>query len=229
MASKGVHQGFGRLHDAAFVAPRLHGRSVHREADARTRRQTFGVGRRPAQLHRVYLLVVFAGAVVDDVVENDVVGAAHVEGIIGGAEMRPVVFGGFAVGEFVQVVVVIADHAVNGDSERCELLPDFGEQLRRVPYDFAQQNRGLIDSLRFFCGRCGLQRRDYLGAEPFEMLVGLGLRVGDGQQFVTCRGSGPRLQFEVETFGRRGVGEEKLRDALFERCDVPRRGYDADE
>ena len=124
MASKGVHQGFGRLHDAAFVAPRLHGRSVHREADARTRRQTFGVGRRPAQLHRVYLLVVFAGAVVDDVVENDVVGAAHVEGIIGGAEMRPVVFGGFAVGEFVQVVVVIADHAVNGDSERCELLPD---------------------------------------------------------------------------------------------------------
>ena len=68
MARKGVHQGFGRLHDAAFVAPRLHGRSVHREADARTRRQTFGVGRRPAQLHRVYLLVVFSGGVDSSVV-----------------------------------------------------------------------------------------------------------------------------------------------------------------
>ena len=87
----------------------------------------------------------------------------------------------------------------------------------------------LIDSLRLFRGCCSLQRRDYLGAEPFEMLVGLGLRVGDGQQFVTCRGSGPRLQLEVEAFGRRGVGEEKLRDALFQRCDVPRRGHDADE
>ena len=74
---------------------------------------------------------------VDDVVEHDVMGVSHVERIVRGAEMSAVILRRLPVGVFVQVMVVVADHAVYGDAERGELRFHAGEQLRGVPYDVA--------------------------------------------------------------------------------------------
>ena len=202
---------------------------MHGYADARSGREAFGVSCRPAQLQGVDLFFVLLFTVVDNVVEHDIVGPAHVERIIGRTEERPVVLGGFPVGIFLQVVVVVADDAVNGNSERCELLLYAGKQLGRIPDDVAQQDGSLLHSLCFLGGGFGLQDGNDLRTEPLEMLLGLGLRVGDGQQFVSLSGRRPRPQFKVVTFRRRGVGQVKLRHTLLRRRNVARRGYEADE
>ena len=228
VAGKGVHQPGGRLHDL-IAFPGLHGRGVHGHADARPGGQPPGVFRGPGQLQRVDLLVVFLRSVVDDVVEDDVVGPSHVEGVVGGAEMVPVVLRGLPVGVFVPVVVVVADHAVDRYSERCELLADAGEQLRRVPDDVAEQQRRLCRAPLLPEGGRALQFGDDLGSEPVEMRRGFGLRVADRQQFVNLARGRPRTQLEIVTLRGSGVGPEELRDVLLHGGQVAGRGYDADE
>ena len=225
---EGVHQPLGRLHDAV-PEPRFHGRGMHRDADARPCRQAFRIGGGPAQLHCVDLLLVFLRAVVNDVVEYDIVRAPHVEGIIGGAEMAAVVLRRLAVGVFVQVVVVVADHAVYGYPEPGELRFHACEEFRGVPYDVPEHDRGLVRAPRPPVIGCRLQCGHDLAPQPPEMLFGLGLRIGDRQQFVAFARAGPRLQFEVVAFGRRVVCAVELRDAPIERSQVAGRGHQTDE
>ena len=108
-------------------------------------------------MHRVDPLLVFLRAVVNDVVEYDIVCAPHVEGIIGGAEMAAVVFRRLAVGVFVQVVVVVADHAVYGYPEPGELRFHACEEFRGVPYDVPEHDRGLVRAPRPPVIGCRLQ------------------------------------------------------------------------
>ena len=143
--------------------------------------------------------------------------------------MSAVILRRLPVGVFVQVMVVVADHAVYGDAERGELRFHAGEQLWGVPYDVAEQNRGLGDAPGFFRGGFRLQHGDDFRAQPFEMRFGFGLGVGDGQQFVIRFGAGPRQQFEIVTLCCRIIGAVKLGDALRQGGQVSGRGHEADE
>ena len=126
-------------------------------------------------------------------------------------------------------MVVVADHAVYGYPEPGELRFHACEEFRGVPYDVPEQDCGLVRTPRFPVSGCRLQCGHDFAPQPPEVLFGLGLRVGDRQQFVAFARAGPRLQFEVVAFGRRVVCAVELRDAPIERSQVAGRGHQTDE
>ena len=76
------------------------------------------------------------------------------------------------------------------------------------------------------CGRSAAAARAHLFLlQPFEVVAALGLRVGDGQQFVSGRGGLPAQQLEV--VARRALldGAVEAGESLLGGGDVARRGH----
>ena len=192
-----LHQPAVRRHLPA-VAPVLHRRRVHRHADPLALGQIGRILLDPCQLAVADTLVVLLFAVILYVVEHDEVRTAHIESIVGGAEVLAIGMRSIEVVVACKIVVVVADDGIYGYAERRKYLPYTRHQIHSVPDDIAQQNGrlgqrvtlpALLHDLR--------QSRHDLALQARHVLLGLRLRVAYGQQLEPSVGRAERLQLEV--------------------------------